>query len=160
MGDQEGKGCKPEKKRQRDKDRLLVGAVYRSPNSDDQRNENINNLVAKAADQTGDFNYPGIKWNDGGTCTLKSDHPASKFLETVTDTYLFQHVKQPTRIRKGQEHNTLDLILTNEEGMVNNVLVKEPLGKSDNAVLSFIFRCYHIQERAKKNKIQFLQGKL
>ena len=34
------------------KDRLLVGAIYRSINSDDQRNENINNLVAKAADQS------------------------------------------------------------------------------------------------------------
>ena len=113
----------------KNKDRLLIGAVYRSPNSDDQRNDNINNLVAKAADQkfsylliTGDFIYADIKWNDGGTCTLKSDHPASKFLETVTDTYLYQHVKEPTRIRGGQEHNILDLILTNEEGMVSNVL--------------------------------------
>ena len=84
----------------KNKDRLLVGAVYRSPNRDDQRNENLNSLVAKAADQklshllrTRDFNYPDIKRNDGGTCTLKSDHLASKFLETVTDTYLYQHVK-------------------------------------------------------------------
>ena len=97
MGDQEGKGCKPEKKRQRDKDRLLVGAVYRSPNSDDQRNENINNLVAKATDQTGDFNYPGIKWNDCGTCTLKSDHPASKFFRDGN-----RHIPVPTCKRTSQ----------------------------------------------------------
>ena len=42
--------------------------------------------------------------------------------------------------------------------MVNNVLVKEPLGKSDHAVLSFIFQCYHIQERAKKTKYNFNKG--
>ena len=42
--------------------------------------------------------------------------------------------------------------------MVNNVLVKEPLGKSDHAVLSFIFQCHHIQERAKKNQYNFNKG--
>ena len=55
-------------------------------------------------------------------------------------------------------HNILDLILTNEEGIVNDVLVKEPLGKSDHAVLSFFFECYHIRERAKKDKYNFNKG--
>ena len=34
--------------------------------------------------------------------------------------------------------------------MVNDVLVKEPLGKSDHAVLSFFFEFYHIREGLKK----------
>ena len=39
--------------------------------------------------------------------------------------------------------------------MVNIVLVKEPLGKSDHAVLSFMFQCYLIQERARKTKYNY-----
>ena len=62
--------------------------------------------------------------------TLKIDHPAFKFLETVREAYLYQHVEEPTRIQGGQEPNILNLILRYKEAMVNNIPVKEPLGRS------------------------------
>ena len=65
----------------------------------------------------GDFNLKEINWENFCT-TTNEDHPATKFLETVRDNYLFQHVRFPTRHREGQTQSLLDLILTNEEGMV------------------------------------------
>ena len=41
----------------------------------------------------------------------------------------------PTRGRLGNRSNILDLIFTNEEGMIENVKYESPLGKRDHAVL-------------------------
>ena len=53
------------------------------------------------------------------------------FLEMVEDHNWFQHVENSTRFR-GAQNSCLDLILTNEENMVNNVQDLPPLGKSDH----------------------------
>ena len=51
--------------------------------------------------------------------------------------FLFQHVKQPTRYREGETSNILDLILTNEEGMIDTIDHYPGLGKSDHECLVF-----------------------
>ena len=61
---------------------------------------------------------------------------------SIRDCYLFQPIKQPTRFRSGQELSILDLVLTNEENMVNNIIYSSCLGKSDHITLAFQFICY------------------
>jgi hypothetical protein len=44
----------------------------------------------------GDFNFKEIDRENNNT-NVGPEHLASKFLESVRDTYLYQHVKQATR---------------------------------------------------------------
>ena len=71
------------------------------------------------------------------------------FIEALRDSYLYQYITQPTKIRQGQEPSILDLIVTNEEGMVEGMKYLNPLGKSDHIILCFDFRCDipHTQKR-------------
>ena len=53
-----------------------------------------------------------------------------RFIEAIRDTYMHQHVLEPTR---GRDNPTLlDLIFTNEEGIIERIEHKSPLGKSDH----------------------------
>ena len=53
------------------------------------------------------------------------------------DCFLCQHVKSPTRYRDGERPNTLGLIMTNEENMIDSVTQSAPLGKSDHKILEY-----------------------
>ena len=80
----------------------------------------------------GDFNYPGINWN-----LLHASTPSSQlFLDTVLDCYLVQVVDKPTR-----GENILDLILTSNEALVDNVNIEEPFVSSDHCVVKFDITC-------------------
>jgi len=58
-----------------------------------------------------DFNHPDICWQDN-----TAEHKQSRrFLECRDDNFLPQVIKEPTR-----RSVTLDLFLTNEEGLVRN----------------------------------------
>ena len=61
--------------------------------------------------------------------TSSANHISTRFLE-------------PTRYGEGNTPSLLDLILTNEEGMVNNILYEPDLGKSDHIIIKFDFICY------------------
>ena len=89
----------------------------------------------------GDFNHPSIKWYDS-TSPPDVDHPSTRFLEAVRDSFMSQHVTEPTHYRGNCTPNTLDLILTNEEVMVENVKYMAPVGKSHHSSLCFSFCCY------------------
>ena len=66
---------------------------------------------------------------------------------------------QPTQVRHRQEPAILDLVLTNEEGMIENIEYGNPLGKSDHLVLTFEFKCY-TKQHTKNKKIQmYAKGK-
>lgn len=87
----------------------------------------------------GDFNFIEIYWENNNT-NVDTEHLASKFLETIRDIYLYQHVKQATRYRGDNQQSLLDLILTNEEEMIDNVVHNAPLGNSDHEILEFNFQ--------------------
>ena len=130
-----------------DADRLLVGCVYRSPSSNDVNNDKLCQLMREAGEKRcshvlvlGDFNYPEINWSDS-SCAEDPVKPAYRFLESVHDSYLVQHVIEPTRYRVNQNANTLDLIFTNKEGMVKEVEYGPHLGASDHVILTFDFHC-------------------
>ena len=76
----------------------------------------------------GDFNHGHIQWESlesaGG-----DDH---QFLLLTQDCFLTQHVLEPTR-----GGNVLDLILSSQNELVDNVKVHEPLGSSDHNQIHF-----------------------
>ena len=76
-----------------------------------------------------------INW----TSSECSDHPSTKFIETIRDNFLFQHISTPTRFRENQQPNTLDFIFTNEEQFIQQVEMSHSLGLSDHGIISFDF---------------------
>ena len=100
----------------------------------------------------GDFNYLTIDW---GSWRTRGDNTATDeylLIENLQENYLFQHADKPTRWRGTDEPHTLDLILTNEESMVDEIIYESPLGKSDHCILYFDFLCYCEIESRKKTK--------
>ncbi len=81
-----------------------------------------------------------------------------KFLECVRDCYLYQHITEPTRGRGTDTPSTIDLIFTNEEGMLNTIDICAPLGKSDHSVLQFEFTCHMEKWNKKKSIPQYNKG--
>jgi len=74
----------------------------------------------------GDFNLPGINWQNG-----VSDSKGRDFLEATEEKFLEQLVEFPTHV-KG---NTLDLVLTNSPNLVDSIKSVGRLGKSDHDML-------------------------
>lgn len=129
------------------KDKLLLGTVYRSPNSTTANNTALNSMLKDMVEGrthvliTGDFNYPDIDWVEG-TSPARVEHKATVFMDTIRDTFLYQHVVKPTHHRGDQQPTLIDLVLSNEEGMVTNLKHNAPLGKSHHQCLTFDFVCY------------------
>ena len=132
-------------------DTMIFGCFYRSPTkseTSDDNNNNLNNLIRcifeKKYSHTcilGDFNFRDIDWTSGST-PHNEFSKESKFIETIRDAFLYQHVIKPTR-RRGNDHpSVLDLILTDESMQVSDIAHHAPLGKSDHSVITFKFHCY------------------
>ena len=133
-------------------DLLLFGCLYRSPtktNESEENNIKMNHLINQLASNkkythiclVGDFNYKDIDWKK-----WSSPHPETsseeKFLETLRDSFLYQHILEPTRRRGSDEPSLLDLVHTGEEEQISELSYTAPLGKSDHSVLLFNFNCY------------------
>ena len=77
----------------------------------------------------GDFNCPGISWDN-----FKA--PADNIQDLLLDFSLFngfsQLVNEPTR-----QDNILDLMLCNEPLLITGVDIQSPVGKSDHASVKF-----------------------
>jgi hypothetical protein len=110
---------------------LIVDVCYRSPNAENWEIDELFNAIMEASSKhviiMGDFNYPGINWE-----TMDSDSNCSNFADLVQDCFMVQHVHEPTR-----QKNTLDLILTSEENMIEDVVVREHLGNSDHNIVTW-----------------------
>ena len=79
----------------------------------------------------GDFNVPGIDWNTKFSAAPEN-HYSHNLLKTINDCFLVQHVTEPTRYREEEACNILDLVLTNEEGMIQKLSFCPGLGNSDH----------------------------
>ena len=66
------------------------------------------------------------------------------FVECVRDAFLTQMVSKPTRRRKGQTPNLLDLVLVSEECLVSDMIYSRPAAKSDHETLLFSLYIYEI----------------
>ena len=145
-------------------DKLLLGCVYRSPNSPEDNNQNVLECVRNMCDLPhshklicGDFNLPEIDWLKETTNT-NENHIAFKFLECMRDCFLTQHVLQPTHHRINQRENILDLILTNEEQMITGLRHEAPIGASHHSSLIFKFQCYSEDNKRKVNSYRYNLG--
>ena len=123
--------------------KILVGVIYRSPNSTTENNAKLNDLLTKAIDIkanmtiiTGDFNYKEIQW-DTNCLTCGPDHPASHTYERINDLFLAQLVTEPTRFRQGEAQNTLDWVVTDHPNRITNLQYEPPLGeKGDHCIIT------------------------
>ena len=132
-------------------DVLLFGCIYRSPTPSSNshlNNESLNNLLKTISKKeyshrciVGDFNYRDINWNNW-TTPHDPESKEVKFIETVRDCYLHQHVNESTRIRGNDDPSTLDLIFTEEAAQISDIVHHAPLGKSDHSVITLKFQCY------------------
>lgn len=114
-------------------EKTLVGVCYRPPSNNKICDEAMYELITRASREhvliMGDFNFPELDWEKSET--LDDSHP---FIECVNDNFLFQGVIECTR-----SSNILDLVLTSEENMIDNVSVGEPFGSSDHQIIRFDF---------------------
>lgn len=138
-------------------------ALYIAHQIAPENNDNPNLLRAAAGKNLshllilGDFNYPEIEWSSRSVSCSPS-HPPFKFLKTVRDIFLSQHSLEPTHHRGDQRANVLDLIFTNEENMITEVLNNAPIGKSHHSVLSFVFKCYGPRENTQQPRLIYDRG--
>ena len=87
------------------------------------------------------FNYPEINWQN--ETTARSDvHPETLFLKSIQEAFLYEHVKYPTCFRGNKKPTTINLVFTNEEGMISTLRHCPPLGKNHHVSLTFTFNCY------------------
>ena len=137
----------------RNKAKLLIGTCYRSPSSNKENNGSLNMLLNTMVSNrrhvlmVGDFNFPEINWTDY-TCPKKPEHSASIFLETMKDNFLHQHVQKPTHHRGDQQPTLIDLVLTSEENVINNLIQTAPLGKSHHQCIIFNYVCTSTENTA------------
>src|SRR5579864_8235140 len=77
----------------------------------------------------GDFNFADLNWRKPES--LDDNH---LFMRCVNDNFLVQCVDDCTRGK-----NVLDLVLTSEENMADNLIVGEPFGTSDHQIIRWDF---------------------
>ncbi|PKU29506.1 glycerol kinase [Limosa lapponica baueri] len=103
----------------------VVGVYYRQPDQDGEVDEAFYNqlkvaLQSQALVLMGDFNHPDICWKGYTAKHLQSRR------------FLTQLVEEPMR-----RETLLDLVLTNEEGLVEDIKVGGNLGCSDRVKMEF-----------------------
>ena len=132
---------------------VLRGCVYMSPTCDVDLNgcrkstQVIVKLISEAYQRNpnlliaGDFNYKEIDWlNENAS---PGQQHLQDFINTLQDCFFYQHVTEPTRYRANETPNVLHLILSSEEGMIEDLAYNPPLGESDHICLTFKLRQFH-----------------
>ena len=95
---------------------LTVGFVYRSPNISIDENEKVQNAIKEVSKRDciimGDFNHGRRQWKS----LQSTGSEEQKVLNLVQDSFLTQHVLEPTR-----GENMLDIVLSSQKEFVDNV---------------------------------------
>ena len=128
---------------------LYVVCVYRSPSHRTiEANQKLLSQLAnipveceKNVIVVGDINLPKVDWKQG--IVIKPENSTDKWLNMqsefldlfITKGFSWFIEEQKTRIRNvngSLQQSTLDQVFTNNTGLVNNVEITAPLGKSDH----------------------------
>ena len=133
---------------------ILVGCVYRPPNSTHETNTEINDSINAASQLgrnknynnliiVGDFNYGSIEWAD---CycpiDLSNNNDCEAFVETIQDNFLKQMISESTFSHSSEnDGKILDLILTNDENRIQQIKHEPNLGLNERGhdVLTWSF---------------------
>jgi len=112
---------------------ITVGVCYRTFNQEDREDEAVYRQIGTASHSQAlvlirDFNHPNIFWRD----KIAGHKQSRRFLDSADDNFLLQVIEEP--MRRGE---MLDLVLTNKEGLVGNVKLKDNLGCGDHETVEF-----------------------
>ena len=97
----------------------------------------------------GDFNHGHIQWNSLESTGIEDQ----QFLCLIQDSFLTQHVLEPTR-----GENVLDIVLSSQKDLVDNVKIFEPLGNSDHNQIYFDINVKSESKNKKTYKRNFHKG--
>ena len=97
----------------------------------------------------GDFNHGHILWNSLESTGIEDQ----QFLFLIQDSFLTQHVLEPTR-----GENVLDIVLSSQKELVDNVKILEPLGNSDHNQIHFDINVKSESKNKKTYKRNFHKG--
>ena len=110
---------------------ILVWIFHRLSNHDEVTAEEFYRQLAKVAKSSALVlmrDFTDISWK----CNIAQRKQSRRFLERVEDSFLTQLVSEPTR-----GGALLDLLFTNREGLVGDVVVGSWLGQGDHEMLEF-----------------------
>jgi len=116
---------------------VIVGVYYRPPDQDEEVDEAFYRQLkgtsqSQALVLMGDFNHPDISWEGRTARHMQS----RRFLQSIDDNFLTWVVEQPMR-----RDVLLDLVLTNTEGLVEDVKAGGNLSCSDHEMVEFRILC-------------------
>lgn len=98
---------------------LVIGNIYRSPNSNVENNNELCSLIQELSEKfsnfivVGDFNFGDINWKSW--CSTHNSGSSYEFINVLRDNLLLQHVDFPTRGRGLDSPHILDLVITNKD---------------------------------------------
>ena len=141
---------------------LNVGLVYRSPNSDDKQNNNLNKQLSFAFKKLknltvfGDFNHPNIDWNFN-YCKKNEDHCDSKFLFEITKLNINQLITSTTHHKPNCKPSLIDLILTKNPELILNIKHNPPIAKSHHQVITAQLKTDNFLNKSTSNKDKIIK---
>ena len=109
--------------------KILVGCFYRAPGGKEEEEGGVHEEFKRTCGKgrllvMGEFNLPGIDWEQG------NGRADEDFLDLIQGCFLSQFVDKPMR-----GSAVLDLLLSNNPNMVEEVEVGEHLGASDHNIV-------------------------
>jgi len=120
---------------------------YRPPNADESFLAHFRDFLANYSRTglsnpivTGDFNFPNINWNLG--CPFISNPDSEEFCGILDDFFLQEKTLHLTRIsgHSADSGSILDLVLTNNDRLVEDVVVRPNAFDSDHYPVTFRIR--------------------
>ena len=123
--------------------KLTIRLVYRSPNINEEDNTKIQNAIKEVSKGEciimGDFNHGHIQWK-----SLESTGGEDQqFLFLIQESFLTQ--LEPTR-----GENVLDIVLSSQKELEDNVKIHEPLRNSDHNQIHFYINVKSESKNKKK----------
>jgi exonuclease III len=110
---------------------VVIGICYRSPSAEKKESESLYRSIHNYTSNNstclilGDFNFSDINWN-----LMQSGSLGKEFMDLIHDKFLTQHVGQATR-----GDNILDLVISTEPDMVEDLEVLNPIANSDHCAI-------------------------
>ena len=108
----------------------------------------------------GDFNCKEVNWETYET-GMGENAWGERFLNLMMENMMTQRVKENTRVRGDDEPSQLDLILTRDVQISEDIQCKCPFGKSDHVIMEFEIeeRVDDRDESYKKREIKLQKGR-
>ena len=123
--------------------KIVIGLIYRPPAQPVPTDREIYEQISEICNNEdtvlmGDFNLPVQKWGEQINC-----HNGQDLYANLQESSLTQLVHSPTR-----GNNILDLVLTTNSDLIENLIVDEEFSKSDHRAITF-----NLKFKSKKSNI-------